>query len=102
MNATMSAGLLLGVAAAAYGTYYYFYEYQDGGTATELKVDNNSSKDLKIWVDNVLVGTVAKGAEASFAVAPGSHNLGAGVDTATITSTQNIPQGTIFTWTLTD
>jgi hypothetical protein len=102
MNATMSAAVMLGVAAAAYGTYYYYYEYLDSGADTQLRVVNDSTNNLKVWIDGAQVGTVEKSGVEYFDVTPGSHNLGAGVDTATITTTQNFVQGTVFSWTLTD
>jgi hypothetical protein len=103
MNAAMSAAVMLGAAAAGYGTYYYFYEYQqDDSNTAQLKVVNDSTNNLKVWVDNALIATVNAGTNQTFEVTPGSHALAAGVDSQTITSTQTINQGTVFTWTLTD
>lgn len=103
MNATMSAAVMLGIAAAGYGTYYYFYEYlEDESTIAQLKVVNNSTKNLKVWLNNTLLATVNAGQTQVFDVTPGSHALAAGVDSQTITTTQSINQGTIFTWTLSD
>ncbi|MCD6119624.1 hypothetical protein J7K50_07300 [bacterium] len=104
MNATMSTLVIVGVAGAAYGTYYYYNVYlaEDEAGQASLFVVNNSTKTLKIWVDNTEVGTVSPGASTTFEIAAGEHVFKAGEVAATITITQTIPLGTTFTWTLTD
>lgn len=97
-NASMSAALMLGIGAAAYGAYYYLTS--ESAAQTAVIVVNNTGRPIKLWIDGELWGTVSTGATVTIAIAPGTYALGAGENTPDTTTSQTIAEGTAFTWTL--
>ncbi len=94
----MSAAIMLGIGAAAYGAYYYYTS--ESAPQTALIVVNNTGRPIQLWINGEVWGTISTGATVTIAVAPGTYSLGAGENTPDTTLSQQIAEGTSFTWTL--
>ena len=80
--------------------YWIATEALDDSSDGQLTVENDTTLTLTIFVDNVVVGTVAPGGTASWSVDIGTHTLKAESGTYSATESYTWISGADFTWTL--